>query len=98
MASRAHACPLRELDRRSELGLERLAPALLRRAVPGVVLPCLRRGSRRLTGTAAGRSVGEPAVEWELPQMRWDRPGARCRRHGHLGHVLDLAADLRHLA
>ena len=47
VAPRAHAGALRELGRRSELGLEPLTPALLWRAVSSVVLRRLRRNHRR---------------------------------------------------
>ena len=96
LVPRVHARSLRELDRGPELGLESVPPALLRRAVPGLVLhrvPRADHGPPRGPAhrPARGRSAAR-GVSW----LR--RNGVRTGhgRHGHLGNVVVDAGDLRH--
>ena len=105
MAPGLHAGPLRELGRGPQRRLAGQPPALLRRAVPGLV-PARRRRRARLRrpdrpprSDAAGRPVDRRArTGYERGAARpARRVRRRPRRHGHLGHVVAHAADRQRL-
>ena len=89
-----------ELGRRPQRRLADLPPAVLRRAVPGLV-PAGRRGRARLRPPAAGREDrlprrpvdGRPGRLHRGPARQARRVRRRPRRHGHLGDLLADAAD-----
>ena len=105
LAPRLHAVALRELGRRAQRRLARVAAAVLRRAVPGLVRA--RRGRRaRLrrarSSPAEDVAAGRPVVRrarrlHRRPARRARRLRRRPRHHGHLGHVVAHAADRRRL-
>ena len=106
LASRLHAAALPQLDREPERRLVRQPPALLRRAVPGLV-PARRR---RRSPTTRTRSSPRPATlpvdpTADVPPgyaRRAARPAGRlhrrARRLRHLVHELAHAADRLALA
>ena len=100
---RVHAGALRELGQRPERRLVRQPPALLRRAVPGVV-SARRRRPRRLRARRSlpdeDRLPIDPSTD--VPDgYRAEQRGAagrlrrRSRRDGHLGDLVADAADRR---
>ena len=101
-----HAGAPRELDQRPERRLVRQPPALLRRAVPGLVSACsptasprLRASDRAAGGAAADRSVHRRARRLPRRSARSARRvQRRSRRHGHVGDLVADAADRRRLA
>ena len=92
---------LRELGQRPERRLVRQPPAVLRRAVSGLVSGRRRRHRsttrRRLAagrGSAADRSVDRRAGRLpRRPARPAGRVRRRSRRHGHLGDLVADAAD-----
>ena len=100
LAPAAHEGALRALGRRPQRRLADQPPALLRRAVPGLVPP--RRGGRprlrRPPDTHRGRAAGRPVER--RPHRLHRRPAwqggwlhGRPRCHGHVGHVVAHPAD-----
>ena len=98
--------PLRELGQRPQRRLARLAPALLRRADPGLV-PARRRRRARLRrarivpaeADLPGRPRGQPAGRLHRgPARRARRLRRRPRHLRHLGHLVADPADRRRLA
>ena len=104
LAPALHAGPLRELGQRPQRRLAHLAPALLRRALPGLVPARRRRRDRPRPpdpgrrGRAAGRPVERrPAGLRRVPAGPARRLRRRPRRHGHLGHLVAHPPDRRGL-
>ena len=105
VAPAVHAGALHLLGRGPQRRLAHLAPALLRRAVPGLVPPRRARpaGLRRAAAADRGRSCRStraatcPTGFDETPARRARRLHRRPRRHGHLGDLVALAADRRRL-
>ena len=97
VAPRLHEGAARPLDRRPQVRLEHHAAALLRRAVPGLVLRRLRRTRARDRGAAPRRPAREPATRRRVREVRRHRVHRRSRRHGHVDDVVDDAADQREL-
>ena len=97
-----HAGPLRELGQRPRRRLEHHAPALLRRALPGLVPGARRRLCRSLpTDRPERRSLARRPVDRRPRRLRRvaARPAGRLRRRprrdGHVGDVVGLAAHRR---
>ena len=100
VVARLHAGPLRELGERAHRRLEHHPPAVLRRAVPGLVPDRRRRRHRlpvadpRRRGVAADRPHHRGAAGLRRvaaqPARRLRR---RPRRDGHVGHVVAHPAD-----
>ena len=100
VAAAVHALALRELGRGAERRLGREPPALLRRAVPGVVPAgrrwprAVRRGDCRVRRSAADRPVdGRAAGYTDGPARSAERLHRRPGCHGHVGHLVADAAD-----
>ena len=100
LAPAAHEGALRALGRRPQRRLAHQPPALLRRAVPGLVpprragRPRLRRPPAPHRGRASGRPVERrPRRLHRRPAWQGGRVHRRPRRHGHVGHVVAHPAD-----
>ena len=96
--------PLRELGRGPQRRLARVAPTLLRRAVPGLVPG--RRPTARSTTTTRSCADESSCPSIRRPprrpaSTRPARPARRLRRrprhHGHLGHLVADPADRHRL-
>ena len=105
MAPALHAGAPRELDQRPERRLVRQPPAVLRRAVPGLVpgargrQPRLRASDRAARGSPADRSVHGRARRLPRRAARSARRvQRRSRHHGHVGDLVAHAADRGRLA
>ena len=106
VAPGVHARALRELGRGPEPGLVRQPPALLRRALPGLV-PARPRRARPTTTRpiwAAPESLPIDPLAVGAPGLHRGAAGqagrlrGRSRRDGHLGDVVAHAADRESLA
>src|SRR3989475_3079860 len=100
VAPTVHAGAVRELDERPQRRLVRQPPALLRRAVSGVVSDRCRRqrrlraSRRRERRPSSDRSVhGRAGGVHGRSAREAGRIRRRPRRHGHLGDVVADAAD-----
>ena len=97
VASRLHARAIRELGRRPHRRLARLAPAILRRADPGLVRPRRERRPRlrRVITPDLADAARRPHddVPAGLHRGPARRAGRLRGREGHLRHVGDLVAD-----
>ena len=80
LVPRLHAGPLRELGQRPRRRLEHHPPALLRRALPGLVPGARRRQRRPLPPDPAGRrrgcpSIRRPTLPTGYDESQRDKPG-----------------------
>ena len=102
MAPALHAGAARELDQRARRRLVHQPPALLRRAVPGLVSRARGRVRRpRRPAPAFRRSPADRSVD-RRPRRLHRRPARSARRvlwrsrhHGHVGDLVAVAADRR---
>src|SRR5579862_8009422 len=93
MAARSYAGTLPRMGGKPRLGLVHLAPALLWRTVPALVLPPVWRGAvGNHRGVAHRPHSTATAARLSLRQHRLCA-GRGC--DGHLGHILNDATDCR---